>query len=161
MQETAQQYTKRILKNQEGKDPLSILSSTPAKIARLLRGVSSKRLLRRPESGVWSVGEILAHLADAELVSGFRFRLVLGSNRTPTQAYDQDAWAAFSRYAKHDPRLSLEAYRVQRERTVRLLKSLPKNMWNYYGMHSERGKETVKRMARMMAGHDINHLKQI
>jgi hypothetical protein len=34
-------------------------------------------------------------------------------------------------------------------------------MWNYYGMHEERGKETVKRMTEMMAGHDLNHLKQI
>ena len=161
MQETPRQYTKRILKNVEGKDPLAILSSTPTRIAKLLRGIPLKRLSARPDPTRWSVGMILAHLADAELVSGYRFRLVLGSNRTTIQAFDQDAWAAFSHYAKHDPRLSLEAYRVQRERTVRLLKSLPRNMWNYYGMHSERGKETVKRMAQMIAGHDINHLRQI
>ena len=161
MQETPQQYTNRILKNVGGKDPLTILSSTPGRLTKILRGIPSKRLSARPEPGRWSVGMILAHLADAELVSGYRFRLVLGSNRTAIQAYDQDAWAAFSRYAKHDPRLSLEAFRVQRDRTVRLLRSLPKNMWNYYGMHSERGKETVKRMAQMIAGHDINHLKQI
>jgi len=28
-------------------------------------------------------------------------------------------------------------------------------------MHSERGKETVTRVAEMMAGHDLNHLKAI
>lgn len=50
MKETPQQYTKRILKNQQGKDPVSVLSSTPAKIAKLLRGVSgsdSRRVLRQ------------------------------------------------------------------------------------------------------------------
>jgi hypothetical protein len=57
--------------------------------------------------------------------------------------------------------LSLEAYRVTRERTLRLLKSIPRGMWANFGMHSERGKETVTRVTEMMAGHDINHLEQI
>ncbi len=50
---------------------------------------------------------------------------------------------------------------MTRERTVRLLKSLPKGMWDSYGIHSERGKESVKRVSEMMAGHDINHMNQI
>ena len=28
-------------------------------------------------------------------------------------------------------------------------------------MHAERGEETVERILQMMAGHDINHVKQI
>ncbi len=55
----------------------------------------------------------------------------------------------------------MEAYRVNRERTLRLLKSLTKKMWESYGMHSERGKESVLRITEMMAGHDINHRRQI
>jgi hypothetical protein len=161
MRETPKQYTKRILNYQQGKDPVSILWSTPGKVAALLRGHSRKQLATRPGLGKWSVAEILAHLADAELVIGFRIRLILGANGTPIQAYDQDAWAAFSRYQKQDPRLSLEAFRIQRERNVRLLRSLPKKMWEHYGIHSERGKETIKRVAEMTAGHDINHLKQV
>jgi hypothetical protein len=161
MHETPQQYTKRILNYQRGKDPLSVLSSTPKKIAGLLHGVARKRLVTRPAPGKWSAAEILAHLADSELVVGFRIRLILGANRTPIQAFDQDAWADFSRYGKQDPYLSLEAFRVQRERNVRLLKSLPKKIWGHYGIHSERGKETVQRVAEMTAGHDINHLRQV
>jgi hypothetical protein len=161
MHETPKQYTKRILSYQQGKDPLSVLSSTPKKIAGLVRGASRKQLATRPTPRKWSVAEILAHLADAELVTGFRMRLILGANRTPIQAFDQDAWAAFSRYEMQDPYLSLEAFRIQRERNVQLLKSLPKKMWGHYGIHSERGKETVRRVAEMTAGHDINHLKQV
>jgi hypothetical protein len=57
--------------------------------------------------------------------------------------------------------LSLEALRTTRERTLRLLKGLHRESWNSYGMHSERGKETVTRVVEMLAGHDTNHLKQI
>ena len=161
MQETTQQYTKRILEHQQGKKPMEVLSTTPRKIARLLRGVSKRRLMTRSGRGKWSVAEILAHLADAEVVTGFRMRLILGSNGTPIQAFDQDVWAAYSHYGKHDPRLSFEAYRALRERNVSLLESLPGKMWKFYGMHSERGKETITRMTEMAAGHDINHLMQI
>ena len=161
MKETPQQYTQRILGYQRGKKSMTVLSSTPQKIGRLVRGISKRKLLSRPDPARWSIAEILAHIADTELVFGFRLRLVLGSNRTPIQAFDQDTWAGYSRYAEHDPYLSLEAYRVQRARNVRLLRLLPPRMWKHYGMHSERGKETVTRMTKMMAGHDINHMMQV
>jgi hypothetical protein len=161
MQETPQQYTQRVLGYLTGKKPLEVLASTPRQVAALIKGVTKKRLAKRPAPEKWSVTEILAHLADGEIVQGYRVRRILESSGTPIQGFDQDVWAKYSEYAKHDPALSLEAYRVTRERTVRLLKSLPRAMWDNYGMHSERGKETITRVTEMMAGHDINHLNQI
>jgi uncharacterized damage-inducible protein DinB len=161
MQETSQQYTQRILGYIEGKETMEILAATPRKLARLVKGVSRKKLSQRPGSNKWSVTEILAHLADSEIVYGYRIRLILAASGTPIQATDQDEWARSSDYAKHDPVLSLEALRVTRERTVRLLKGLPGESWDLYGMHSERGKETVTRVVEMLAGHDINHMMQI
>lgn len=161
MQETPQQYTERILRLLQGKRPLDVLAATPRKLARLVKGVSRKRLSRRPSPDKWSITEILAHLADSEIVYGCRIRFILEASGAPMQATDQDAWARFSNYAKHDPALSLEAVRVERARLVRLLESLPRESWERYGVHSERGKETVARVAEMLAGHDLNHIRQI
>ncbi len=161
MKETPQQYTQRILGYLEGKRPMEIVAETPRQIAQLVKDVSKEKLSKRPATDKWSVTELLAHLADSELVFGFRIRLILGASGTPIQAFDQDAWAKFSDYANSDPALSLEALRITRERMVRLLKSLPPSSWDLYGMHSERGKETVTRVVEMMAGHDVNHVKQI
>jgi hypothetical protein len=161
MQETPQQYTQRVLGYIEGKEPIEILAATPRQIARLVKGVSKKKLLQRPAPGAWSVTEILAHLADSELVYGYRIRIILEAAGPPIQATNQEAWAQFSDYAKQDPVLSLEAFRITRERLVRLLKGLPGESWDFYGIHSERGKETVTRVAEMLAGHDVNHVKQI
>ena len=161
MKETPQQYIERIRGYLEGKKPIEVLAASPRQLARLTHGVSKKKMAKRPAPDKWSVTEILAHLADTELVQGFRLRIILGASGTPIQGFDQDEWARYSDYAKHDPALSLEAYRVNRERTVRLLKSLPREAWERYGMHSERGKETVERVTEMMAGHDLNHLKAI
>ncbi len=161
MNETPQQYTDRILAYQQGQVPMKILGSTPLRLEKILRGRSPKQLRTRPKPDRWSAAEILAHLADAELVFGFRLRLILGSSGTTIQAYDQDVWAGYSDYPKQDPALSLAAFQSARRRNVALLKSIPETMWENFGMHSERGKETVTRLSEMMAGHDINHLQQI
>jgi uncharacterized damage-inducible protein DinB len=161
MKETPQEYIRRIRGYLEGKEPIEVLATTPRQLARLIKGVSKKKLAKRPAQDKWSVTEILAHLADTELVQGFRVRMILGASGVAIQGFDQDEWARYSNYATHDTALSLEAFRVTRERTVRLLKSLPQEAWERYGMHSERGKETVTHVTEMMAGHDLNHLKAI
>ncbi|MGB2866919.1 MAG: DinB family protein [Bacteroidota bacterium] len=161
MSETPEQYTARILSYQQGKKPMAILSATAGKIVKLLMKSRPASLKKRSGPDKWSAGEILAHLADSELVFSFRLRLILGSNGTPIQAFDQDVWAKYSQYAKLEPLESFEQFRVLREANVRLLKMIPKGMWDYYGMHSERGKENVVRMTEMFAGHDINHVRQL
>lgn len=161
MRETPAEYMKRILKYTRNGDALRIQESTPQKIERAIKGLTRKQMMSHPAPDKWSIGEILAHLAEAELTAGFRLRLILSANGTVIQAFDQDAWAKNSDYAHQDPRQSLEMFRVLREANLRLLKSIPKKMWGYFGMHQERGKETIDRLARMLAGHDRNHIQQI
>jgi uncharacterized damage-inducible protein DinB len=161
MRETPAEYTKRILKYSRNGDALRIQQSTLQKIERAIKGLRRKQMMTRPAPGKWSIGEILAHLAEAELTGGYRLRLILSANGTVIQAFDQDVWAKNSDYAHQDPRQSLEMFRVLREANLRLLKTIPKRMWLYYGMHQERGKETIDRVARMFAGHDVNHIEQI
>lgn len=161
MQETVQQYVNRMLGYLDGKAPMDLLASSPRKVAALVKGATKRQMGKRPLPGKWSVTEILAHLADVEVVQGFRLRLMLASNGVAIQGFDQDVWAAEFAYAKQDPAVSLKAYLTNRDRTVRLLKSLSPAQWGRYGMHSERGRETVHRVAELMAGHDVNHLRQI
>lgn len=161
MRETPQQYTQRIFAYMDGKEPFSVQASTTKKLERLIKGVPSAKLRKRPAPDKWSVCEILAHLADAEIVGGFRMRLILGAPGTAIVAFDQDSWAASGHYAKRDPRKSLEQFRAVREANLSLLKSLAPEQWKHYGMHSERGQESIEHIVRMFAGHDLNHMKQI
>ena len=161
MKETAQQYTKRILSHIDGKDPLKVQKSTAKKLDKLTRRLSKKEIRRRPAPGKWSIAEILAHLADAEVVGSWRIRQILGADGTPIQAYNQNVWAETFRYEDRDPRESLRLFRVLRENNLLLLKSVPRKLWENHGMHAERGKETIAEIVRMFAGHDLNHLQQI
>jgi uncharacterized damage-inducible protein DinB len=161
MQETPQEYTQRIMGYSEGKQPLRVQQSTAKKLSLAIRRLNRKQVKQRPAPGKWSIAEILAHLADGELVIGWRLRLILGSNGTPIQAFDQDVWAETFTYGRRDPKASLEMFRVLRENNLALLRSVPKELWNNYGMHQERGQETVAHIVRMIAGHDLNHLRQV
>ncbi|HXY50256.1 MAG TPA: DinB family protein [Terriglobales bacterium] len=161
MSETPQQYTQRILRHTEGKPPLALQAATPRKLARLIKGVSTARLRKRPAPEKWSVSEILAHLVDGEIVVAFRMRLILGCPGTAIVAYDQAQWAVSGHYDQRDPRNSLEQFRVLREGNLALLKSLEPAQWKHWGMHSERGQESIEHIVRLCAGHDLNHLQQI
>jgi hypothetical protein len=161
MQETVQEYTQRLLSYGEGKEALRLQQAAPKKLASLLKGKNRKQLSRRPAPDKWSVGEIIAHLADAELAIAWRLRQVLSNNAIPVQAYDQDLWAKTFDYARRDPRVSLATFRTLREANLALLKSVPRKLWDNYGVHQERGNESVSHVVRMVAGHDLNHLRQV
>ncbi len=161
MQETAQQYIQRILGNVEGQDAIKVQKATPGTLKKLVRGLNPKQLKWKPEPGKWSTAEILAHLADAEIVGSWRMRLIAGASGTAVQPFDQDVWASLFQYGKRDAKQSLEVFRILRENNLAMLKALPRESWDNFGMHAERGKETITHIVRMFAGHDTNHVKQI
>ncbi len=161
MPETAEQYIARILGHVEGQDPVKVQGGTAAKLKKLIKGLPPKKMKWKSSPDKWSIAQIVAHLADAEIACSWRLRQIASTNEVPIQAFDQNAWADAFAYEKQDPKKSVETFRVLRENNLALLKTLPKERWENYGMHQERGKETVAQVVRLYAGHDTNHLKQI
>jgi len=161
MQETAPQYIQRILGHVDGQDAIKVQRATAAKLKKLTHGLTPKQLKSRPEPAKWSIAEIVAHLADVEIVAGWRMRSILGSSGTTIQPFDQDVWASVFQYSQRDVKQSVEVFRVLRENNLAMLKALPPESWDSYGMHLERGKETIAHLARMFAGHDTNHVLQV
>lgn len=161
MPETIEQYKARILKNLGGRKPLEIQADTPVRLEKLLAGASPAKLAHKASPEKWSVNEVIGHLADAELVAGYRLRSILGAPGGPIAAYDQNKWAEAGNYVACDARESLETFKALRKSNLRLMKSLKAEQWKLFGVHSERGEESVERLAEMMGGHDLNHLKQI
>jgi len=161
MTETPQQYIQRILGNLESLEPLKVQAGTAKKIEKLLQRIPSAKLRKRPAPDKWSITEIVTHLADTEMVCGYRMRIILATPGTPIPAFNQDVWVTAGHYDKRDARKSLEQFRAVREANLALLKTLTREQWKYHGIHAERGEESIEHIVRMFAGHDINHTKQI
>ena len=161
MPETLQEYLERLQSYLGDRDPLKVQAATPKKLEQLMKRVPHRKLMRRPDPGKWSIGEIVAHLADDELVCAYRIRKILEEPGTAIQSFDQDKWAATGKYAQCDPKQSLELFRTLRQANLTLLKSIDKRQWNQHGVHAERGIESIAAIAKHFACHDLNHLKQI
>lgn len=155
------QYQARLDAYTEGKDPLAMQARTPTILAELTKGVSDEALRRRPLPDKWSVGEILAHLAEDELVSSWRYRQMIENNGCTLASFDQDEWARVGNYASWKPADALHLFRLLREGNLRMLRELTADEWARHGVHAERGKITMTDLARHMAGHDMNHVDQI
>ncbi|MGB8323598.1 MAG: DinB family protein, partial [Candidatus Acidiferrum sp.] len=102
MQETVQQYVQRIQGKLAGQNPIKVQAATAQKLAKLMKRASPAKLRKRPAPDKWSPAEIIAHLADVEIVIGWRVRSILGAPGTPIQAFDQDAWVITGHYSKRD-----------------------------------------------------------
>jgi len=154
-------YTARIASYVGRRDPMRMLRAAPGRLERMVAGVPRGRLTRRPLPGKWSVGEILAHLSEIELLWGYRVRTMLERENPEIVGMDQEVWARVGRYAKRDPRASLGLYAALRRSHVALLDGLSPKERARGGRHSQFGRLTIDGIVRLLAGHDVNHARQI
>ena len=162
MAESFEEYQARVLAYLGGRDPLSVQASTPRQIERLTSGVSARVLSRRPAAGKWSVAEIVAHLADAELAMGWRLRSMLASPGVRLQWWDEHLWSDVCAYSRIPVARSLAVFRTLRESNLALLRSVTRDKWeSCYGVHDKRGRQTVAEFVKMEAAHDLNHIRQV
>ena len=156
-----EEYLNRMREYAQGRDPLKLQEQTPTALAELVAGASDAQLRARPGQDKWSAGEILAHLADDEISTAWRYRQMVEHNGITLAGFDQDLWARLGDYRSRAPQESLELFRLLRKTNLQFLRALAPGQWDCYGIHAERGKITVRELAAHMAGHDANHLEQI
>lgn len=161
MIETIQEYQERITGYVVGQDVLALQRAMPDTLENIVHRVEPAQLSVRPSPTKWSVQEIVAHLADDELVGAYRIRLILSSPGTAIQSFDQDLWASIGSYNALPIGQSLELFRLLRKANLSLFKALTPDQWQLYGVHAERGRESIQDIATYYAGHDMNHLHQI
>ena len=159
--ETADQYKARLGSYVRGKDPIAMQREAPRTLANLIEGAPDEMLDRRAAPGKWSVRAILAHLAEDELVSSWRYRQMIEHSGATLPGFDQDEWARLGDYDSWTPREALEMFRLLREANLRMLARLSPEERQRYGIHAERGRITVEDLARHMAAHDVNHINQV
>jgi hypothetical protein len=142
-------------------DPVVVLRQTPAALERFLDTIPAQIAARPEAPGKWSIRDVIQHLADSELVGGFRLRMVLAHDRPPLVGYDQDLWASRLRYRDVELRDAFEQFTALRRANVRIWQQLNSTDLDRVGIHGERGEESLEHMRRLYAGHDLLHLQQL
>ena len=143
----------------DGRELEAILGSTATEIGRLIEGTGAERVNRSLAPGKWSAAEIVAHLADCELVFGFRLRQTLAEDSPVIQPFDQEKWAAT--YSGVPASQALEVFASLRGWNLRLIGGALPEAAGRPVTHPERGTMTFLTIVETMAGHDLNHLGQL
>jgi hypothetical protein len=136
-----------------------ILASTAPALASVLEEIGPEKAGIAPAPGKWSAAEIVCHLADCELVFGFRLRQTLAEDAPTIQPFDQEKWAAT--YPGVAASQALEVFAAVRGWNLRLIGTALPEAADRPVTHPERGTMTFLTLVETMAGHDLNHLAQV
>jgi hypothetical protein len=129
-------------------------------VVEALAGATDADLDARPAPGRWSAREIVHHLADSEMTSAIRLRLLLAVDRPAILGYDQDEFAR-RLYYDRPVEASLDAFKAARRSTAELLERMTDAQWTRAGTHSEVGEYTPERWLEIYAAHAHQHAQQI
>ncbi len=159
--EQAKAYTAAVLELLGTRHPVQVLQQTVPTLREIVRGMTSEQLADREAPGKWSVRHVLQHLADAELVGAYRFRMILAHDRPRLTGYDQDLWAERLGYDQVEAEQALADFQMLRAANLRLIARASPQELARVSVHEERGEESLDLLIRLYAGHDLLHLRQI
>jgi hypothetical protein len=159
--EALKAYLNALLQALGSRDPMEVLAETPEALRRAVAGLTPEQNGTPERPGKWSVRHVVQHLADSELVGGFRFRMVLAHDAPELPGYDQDLWSQRLKYQDNDIADALQDFAYLRRMNLRLLRRATPDDLQRVMRHSERGDEPLGQMIRLYAGHDLVHLRQI
>jgi hypothetical protein len=136
-----------------------VIETTVLELHRLAGRIGSARMKTPPAPGKWSARDIVCHLADSEIVFAFRLRQAVAEDRHVIQPFDQEKWARG--YEAQQPDAALATFEAIRNWNLAFVQTLTQAQLAKPVTHPERGDMTVETIVETMAGHDLNHLKQL
>ncbi|HEY6139607.1 MAG TPA: DinB family protein [Thermoanaerobaculia bacterium] len=155
------EYARRLLNRIGDRDMFEVFEATPAALRASFDGVDDAAMRRPEAAGKWSMIEVAQHLADSDMVVGARVRMMLAEEQPTIAAYDQDLWVRNLRYREAALEDVLAQFNAVRAANLRLARRLGPAELARFGVHSERGGESVGYTLRLQAAHDLVHLDQI
>jgi DinB superfamily len=129
-------------------------------VAEALVGAKDQELDVRPAPGKWTAREVVHHLADSEMTSALRLRMLLAVDGASIVGYDQDEFARRLHYDR-PIEASLEAFKAARRTTAEILDRMTDDEWRREGTHTEHGRYTVERWLEIYSTHAHKHAEQI
>lgn len=154
-------YTRALLDLLNHRDPIEVMGELISWLTHRTGRLDDESLQRPEAPGKWSVIQVIQHLADSDLVFGYRLRMMLTEDSPPLQGYDQDVWARTLHYEDVPRGVALDQLRALRAANLHVLGQVSPPQLERVGLHSERGAESAGFLLRLMGGHDLVHRRQI
>lgn len=140
-------------------DPLTLLATTPERIAELVLGWDARRWAETYAPGKWTAAQVMLHLAHDEICWCSRVRFALSVGDYVVQPFDGSKWVALD--TPVDPAHALAAYLSLRRLNLPLYRRIPTDLRARPFRHPEFGEISIEWIFRTLAGHDRHHLGQL
>jgi DinB superfamily len=146
----------------EFKKNIDAAEKSPKQIAAAVSGLPENILRHKPAPNTWCILEILAHLADMELLYAYRMRQMLADKKPVLAPIDQDEWARNLGYMEESPAELVALYGLNRHHNLQLLRRIKPSDLDKSAYHPELQKNvTLAEYLEKMGTHGANHLQQI
>src|SRR5919107_2241183 len=129
-------------------------------VSAALDEITEAELEAREAPGEWSPREIVHHLADSEMTSAIRLRLLIAQDAPTLLGYDQEAFVR-NLYPDRPIAPSLAAFEAARAATAPILRRRSEEQWRRAGTHSESGRYNVGDWLHIYGGHAHDHADHI
>lgn len=130
----------------------------PRLVREAAAGMNAAQAIARPIAGKWSTLEVVAHLADFEIIGVDRLTAVIAESEPTLPGRDERCYAARLAYELRDLEEELRLIEACRGRVVKLLRTLSDDDWRRRGIHTEAGPLTLEQLLERIVRHVEHHV---
>jgi hypothetical protein len=142
-----------------GRDPIAVLDDSLRDYRNARARLTAGDWSRPWAEGKWTVGQILVHVAQWEMIFGVRLRCALGVDGFVIQPVDQDDLMREAEAV--DGPTAFATFEAVRGMNLALARNLSADERARAVQHAVRGEIDVNDLLTTLAGHPIHHLRQI
>ncbi|MGC3969718.1 MAG: DinB family protein [Pirellulales bacterium] len=139
-------------------DLIQRYAAGPALIRAAVAGMTVAQAAARPIAGKWSALEVVAHLADFEVIGVDRLTAVIAEHEPPLPGRCEQKYAARLAYDRRDLEEQLQLIELCRSHVGKVLQTLTPDDWQRRGIHSEAGPLTLRQLLQRVVGHVEHHV---
>lgn len=130
----------------------------PQQVRESIVGMSPEKLAARPIPGRWSTLEVVAHLADFEIIGVDRLTAVIAEDSPTLPGRCEQRYAVRLCYMERDLEEQLRIIELCRSHTTRILRRLTAADWSRSGIHTEAGPLTLTQLLERVVRHVEHHV---
>lgn len=131
----------------------------PATLEYAVYGLTDEQARAKPGPGLWSIAELVAHLADSDAVGGDRIKRIIAEPEPTLLAYDETAWNERLKMQESSMEDALALFRANRRWVEQVLRRCDEADFKRRGTHTEKGSVTLADQVVTYVTHLDYHLK--
>ena len=152
-------HAERDIARVQGDDAVEALLKQQSEFESLLARLDESRISGlRYAPGKWTVKEVIGHMLDDERIFAYRILCIARGDTTPLVSFDENLYVAGANFEERSLASFVEEYRLIRDSTVALLRSLTEEAWHRRATVTDYT-ATVRGLAWHIAGHELHHLE--